>query len=308
MNKTRLSILIKEKALSLGFSDCGIAKAQDLPLNAAWLKDWLSKDMHGQMHYMANHFDKRVDPTKLVEGARSVISVVINYYPVEKQYDTTAPTISKYAYGKDYHLVLKGKLKNLLTWVQELNPEVEGRFFVDSAPVLDRAWAQRAGLGWIGKNSNLISPKHGSFVFIGSLIVNIELDYNQSFIKDYCGGCNKCMQACPTQAIVAPRVVDGSKCISYFTIELKEESLPEEYRGKFLNRIFGCDICQDVCPWNRNVKPTHEEQFTPHPRLISMLKAEWQQLSEEEFDQMFKDSAVKRAKYSGLKRNIGFVE
>ncbi|MBN2349422.1 MAG: tRNA epoxyqueuosine(34) reductase QueG [Bacteroidales bacterium] len=302
-----LSENIKSKALSLGFDACGIAKAGYLKDDAGRLEEWLIKGMHGSMQYMENHFEKRTNPTRLLEGAKSVISVIVNYYPGEKQAGPDVPKISKYALGEDYHQVLKKRLKQLLVYIQELIPDTHGRAFVDSAPVLDRAWANAAGLGWIGKNSNLISPKQGSFVFISSLIVDINLQYDQPLNTDLCGGCNKCITACPTKAIIAPRVVDGSRCISYFTIENKGE-IPGEYKGKFKNWAFGCDICQDVCPWNKKVKISKIEEFTPNPLIINMKEQDWENLDEKRYNIMFKKSAVKRAKFEGLKRNLDFLK
>jgi len=256
------------------------------------------------MQYMENHFDKRLDPTLLVDGSKSVISLLLNYYPEEQQ---TADTfkISKYAYGQDYHFVIKEKLKELLHSINENIGEVGGRAFVDSAPVLDKAWAAKSGLGWIGKNSNLLSKQVGSFFFIAELIVDIELEYEYA-VTDHCGSCTACLDACPTEAIIAPYVVDGSKCISYFTIELKE-NLPESMKGSFGDWAFGCDICQDVCPWNRFSKPHREPLFNPHPDLLSMTKKDWIEITEETFKAVFKNSAVKRTKFEGLKRNIDFL-
>lgn len=261
--------------------------------------------MHGEMGYMANHFDKRLDPRKLVEGAKSVITVLLNYYPSETQKDREAPKISKYAYGNDYHHVIKGKLRELVNFIHENIGEVDGRAFVDSAPVMDKAWAAKAGLGWVGKNSNLINPKNGSFFFIGELILDIELEPDQP-IRDHCGTCTACIDACPTEAIIQPYVVDGSKCISYFTIELKD-AIPTSMKSQFDNWAFGCDVCQDVCPWNRFSKPHSEPQFNPHPDMLEMTKKDWEELTEEVFQKVFQKSAVKRAKFSGLKRNIYFL-
>ncbi|CAA9249701.1 MAG: Epoxyqueuosine reductase [uncultured Adhaeribacter sp.] len=302
--KTKYTHLIKQKALELGFMYCGISKAEFLEEEAPRLENWLNKQMHGQMHYMENHFDKRLDPRLLVDGAKSVISLLLNYYPPEQQPNDTYQ-ISKYAYGQDYHFVIKDKLKELLGYIQESIGEVGGRAFVDSAPVLDKAWAKKSGLGWVGKNSNLITPQVGSFYFIAELIVDLELEYDGP-IKDYCGTCTKCMDACPTGAITEPYVVDGSKCISYFTIELKDQ-LPQEVAGKFGNWIFGCDICQDVCPWNRFAKPHQEPAFNPHPHLHELSKKDWQEITAEVFREVFRKSAVKRTGYNGLLRNITFV-
>lgn len=289
----------------MGFDFVGISKADFLEEEAPRLENWLNKNMHGQMSYMQNHFDKRLDPRILVPGAKSVISLLLNYYPSQKQVDDTAPKISKYAYGKDYHDVIKDKLNQLLQFIKESIGDVDGRVFVDSAPVLDKAWAKKSGLGWIGKNSNLINKQNGSFFFIAELIIDLNLDPDGP-IKDYCGTCTKCIDACPTDAIVAPQIVDGSKCISYYTIELKD-AIPADVKGKFDNWMFGCDVCQDVCPWNRFSKPHHEPQFNPANGLLEMTKQEWLELTEETFKKVFKDSAVKRTKYNGLARNIKFI-
>jgi len=297
--------LIKQEALRLGFQQCGISKAGFLEEEAPRLERWLNANMHGQMGYMANHFDKRLDPTKLVDGAKSVITVLLNYYPEETQKDPTAPKISKYAYGNDYHHVIKGKLRKLVEYINEEIGEVDGRAFVDSAPVMDKAWAAKSGLGWIGKNANLINPKSGSFFFIGELILDIKLEADTT-ITDYCGTCTACIDACPTDAIVDPYVVDGSKCISYFTIELKD-AIPTEMKGQFDNWAFGCDVCQDVCPWNRFSKSHSEPAFNPHPEMLDMTKKDWEELTEDVFKKVFQKSAVKRTKFSGLKRNIGFL-
>ncbi|OEK09203.1 tRNA epoxyqueuosine(34) reductase QueG [Flavivirga aquatica] len=298
--------LIKEEAKRLGFLSCGISKSQFLEEEAPRLEKWLNKNMNGQMQYMENHFDKRLDPTKLVEDSKSVISLLLNYYPQEKQQDITAPKISKYAYGRDYHFVIKDKLKSLLNFIQEEIGEVHGRAFVDSAPVLDKAWAAKSGLGWIGKHSNLLTQQVGSFYFIAELIVDLDLEYD-SATTDHCGTCTACIDACPTQAIVEPYVVDGSKCISYFTIELKE-NIPTEFKGKMDDWMFGCDVCQDVCPWNRFSKTHNEPLFNPHPELLSITKKDWEEITEDTFRKVFKNSAVKRTKYSGLKRNINFLK
>ena len=305
-NKGKYSTLIKTEAKRLGFLSCGISKAQFLEEEAPRLEKWLNNNMHGEMQYMENHFDKRLDPTKLVDGSKSVISLLLNYFPLETQKDKLAPKISKYAYGVDYHLVIKNKLKQLLEFIQQEIGEVNGRAFVDSAPVLDKAWASKSGLGWMGKHTNLITKQVGSFYFIAELIVDLELEYD-SPTTDHCGSCTACIDACPTQAIVEPYVVDGSKCISYFTIELKE-NIPSEFKGKFENWMFGCDICQDVCPWNRFSKTHHEPLFNPHPELLSMTKKDWDEITEDTFNTIFKNSAVKRTKFSGLKRNINFLK
>ncbi|GAA3508827.1 tRNA epoxyqueuosine(34) reductase QueG [Aquimarina addita] len=297
---------IKAEAIRLGFLSCGVSKAGFLEEEAPRLENWLNKNMNGQMSYMENHFDKRLDPTKLVDGAKSVISVLLNYYPSESQKDSEAPKISKYAYGHDYHHVIKTKLKQLQEFITENIGEVNGRAFVDSAPVLDKAWAAKSGLGWIGKNSNLLTQQVGSFYFIAELIVDIELEYDTP-VTDHCGTCTACIDACPTQAIVDPYVVDGSKCISYFTIELKEE-IPLSHKGQFDNWMFGCDICQDVCPWNRFSKPHNEPLFNPHPELLEMTKKDWEEVTQEVFSKVFQKSAVKRTKFSGLQRNILFLK
>ncbi len=295
--------MIKTEAKRLGFLSCGISKAGFLETEAPRLEKWLNQNMHGEMRYMENHFDKRLDPTKLVEGSKSVISLLLNYYPAENQ-NPESYKISKYAYGTDYHFVIKDKLKQLLQFIQEEIGEVHGRAFVDSAPVLDKAWAAKSGLGWIGKNSNLLTQQVGSFYFIAELIVDIELDYDAP-VTDHCGTCTACIDACPTQAIVEPYVVDGSKCISYFTIELKNE-IPGEFKGKLDDWIFGCDVCQDVCPWNRFSKPHQEPLFNPDPELLNFSKKDWEEITEDVFHKIFKKSPVKRTKWEGLKRNIAF--
>ena len=303
--KQKHTHLIKTEAQSLGFLSCGISRAEFLEEEAPRLEKWLNQNRHGEMHYMENHFDKRLDPTKLVDGAKSVISLLLNYYPSQEQ-QTETYKISKYAYGKDYHFVIKDKLKQLLHFINEEIGEVHGRAFVDSAPVLDKAWAARSGLGWMGKHSNLLTKEVGSFYFVAELIVDLELEYD-SPVTDHCGTCTACIDACPTEAIVAPYVVDGSKCISYFTIELKNE-IPTEFKGRFDDWVFGCDICQDVCPWNRFSKPHQEPLFNPHPELLSMTKKDWVELTESVFQKVFKGSAVKRTKFAGLQRNIKFLE
>lgn len=262
--------------------------------------------MHGEMKYMENHFDKRLDPTKLVEGSRSVVSLLYNYFPEKKQ-NSDAPKISSYAYGEDYHFVIKDKLSDLMETLRSDIGEFDARIFVDSAPVMDKVWAKKSGLGWVGKNSNLITKKYGSFFFIAEIICDLDFIYDGP-IKDYCGTCTACIDACPTDAITEPYVVDGSKCISYFTIELKDAVLPENMKGKFENWVFGCDICQDVCPWNRFSQPNHEPRFNPKPELLNMSKSDWKDLTAEIFNEMFRRSAVKRTKFSGLKRNIDFLD
>ncbi|MGX7667178.1 tRNA epoxyqueuosine(34) reductase QueG [Flavobacterium pedocola] len=304
-NTVKYTQLIKSEAQRLGFLSCGISKAGFLEEEAPRLEAWLQKGMQGEMHYMENHFDKRLDPTLLVDDAKSVISLLLNYYPAEIQ-NPESYKLSKYAYGQDYHFVIKDKLKDLLRFIQTEIGEVSGRAFVDSAPVLDKAWAAKSGLGWVGKNANLLSKQVGSFFFIAELIVDLDLDYD-TITTDHCGTCTACIDACPTEAIVAPYVVDGSKCISYFTIELKE-NLPMEMKGKFDDWMFGCDVCQDVCPWNRFSKPHQESLFNPNPELLSFSKKDWEEITEETFRKVFKNSAVKRTKLEGLRRNVDFLK
>ena len=299
------SLFIKSEAKRLGFLSCGIAKAGFLEQEAPRLEAWLNKNHNGQMSYMENHFDKRLDPTKLVEDSKSVVSLLLNYYPENSQVLDTYK-ISKYAYGTDYHSVIKDKLNELLFAIQLRIGDVSGRAFVDSAPILDKAWAAKSGLGWIGKNSNLITQKVGSFYFIAELVIDLELDYDQA-TTDHCGTCTACIDACPTQAIVSPYVVDGSKCISYFTIELKE-AIPMEMKGKFDDWAFGCDVCQDVCPWNKFSKAHNEPLFNAAPELLSMSKKDWEEITEDTFKKVFKDSPLKRAKFQGIKRNIDFLK
>lgn len=304
-SNSKYSQLIKNEAQRLGFLSCGISKAEFLEEEAPRLEAWLKKGMHGEMAYMENHFDKRLDPTQLVPGAKSVISLLLNYFPEAQQEEHTYK-ISKYAFGTDYHFVIKDKLKQLLEFIQSEIGEVDGRAFVDSAPVLDKTWAAKSGLGWMGKHSNLLSKQVGSFFFIAELIVDLELDYDVP-VTDHCGSCTACIDACPTQAIVQPYVVDGSKCISYLTIELKND-IPSDFSGKMDDWMFGCDVCQDVCPWNRFSKPHREPLFNAKPELLSKSKKEWEEITEEVFDQIFQKSAVKRTKYSGLIRNIKFLK
>ena len=306
-NSARYSKLIKDEAIRLGFMACGISKAEFLETEAPRLENWLNNNLHGEMKYMENYFDKRLDPRLLVDGAKSVISLSLNYYTEDKQTDVDAPKISKYAYGQDYHTVIKDKLKTLMLFIEENIGEVSGRAFVDSAPVLDRAWAQRSGIGWIGKNANLISKQNGSFFFLAELIVDLELDYDHPFQTDHCGTCTRCLDACPTDAIIAPQVVDGTKCISYLTIELKNE-IPNEFKGKMDNWMFGCDICQDVCPWNRFSKAHNETAFKPEYGLLELNTRELTEITDEVFKKVFKGSAVKRTKFAGLKRNIDFLK
>jgi epoxyqueuosine reductase len=299
------SSIIKAEALRLGFDACGISRSERLKEDELRLNEWLNNGYHGSMSYMERNLEKRVDPGNLVEGAHSVISVILNYFPAEGQTDPEAPVISKYAYGKDYHEIIREKLKHLLHYIHQNVSLVNGRGFVDSAPVLDRAWAARAGLGWIGKNTNLISPTRGSFFFIGSLIVDIPLHYDKP-IPDFCGDCSRCINACPTKAIVAPQVVDARKCISYLTIENKG-TIDPVFRDQFHNRVFGCDICQDVCPWNRKAIPNQVKEFEPLPRLLEMTREEWHSLTREQYNQMFSLSAVERAGFPNLLRNLAFI-
>ena len=299
------SELIKSQAQALGFDFCGIAKAEFLEEEAPRLEAWLQQNYHGQMHYMANHFDKRLDPTKLVEGAQSVITLLYNYYPKQDLAEEGNYKIAKYAYGQDYHFVIKEKLRALLAHIQETIGEVNGRVFVDSAPVMERAWAQKSGAGWIGKNSLLLNKQRGSFFFLAELIIDLPLEYDGP-VPDYCGTCTRCLDACPTEAITEPYVVDASKCISYFTIELKD-AIPSEVKGKFEDWIFGCDICQDVCPWNRHSRPHQEPAFDPPSGLKDMSRRDWEEMTKEVFQKIFKKSALKRAKFEGLQKNVAFV-
>ncbi|MEP0263638.1 tRNA epoxyqueuosine(34) reductase QueG [Dokdonia sp.] len=304
-NRAKHTALIKTEAKRLGFMSCGISKAGFLEEEAPRLEQWLKDQMNGEMQYMENHFDKRLDPTKLVEGSKSVISLLLNYYPSEVQKEGSYK-ISKYAYGRDYHFVIKDKLKELLHHIQSEIGDVHGRAFVDSAPVLDKAWAVKSGLGWMGKHSNVLSKKAGSFYFIAELIVDLDLEYDLP-VTDHCGSCTACIDACPTQAIVEPYKVDGSKCISYFTIELKD-AIPTSVKGSFDDWVFGCDVCQDVCPWNRFSTSHSEPLFDPNPKLLDYTKKEWEEITQEVFSEIFKKSAVKRTKYSGLLRNIQFIK
>ena len=299
--------IIRQEATRLGFGFVGIARAEQMDEEAKRLEAWLNANLHGKMSYMTNHFDKRIDPRKLVDGAKSVISLAYNYFTEAAQTDENAPKISKYAYGTDYHFVVKDKLKELLEFIYQNIGAVNGRAFVDSAPVLERDWARRSGLGWVGKNTMLIHPKAGSYFFLAELILDLELTTDTP-MKDYCGTCRKCIDACPTEAIAPDGYfMDGSKCISYLTIELREEKLPPQYKDKMDGWMFGCDICQQVCPWNRFAKPHNEPQFTPNPQLLNMTKEEWIDISEDVFKEIFKKSPVKRTKYEGLKRNIDFL-
>ena len=289
----------------LGFDFCGIAKASFLEDDAKRLEVWLNKGMQGNMDYMTRHFDQRIDPKKLVPGAKSVITLLINYFP-EKIQNEDSPKISKYAYCKDYHDVIREKLNHFFFLLRENIGEINGRGFVDSAPVLERAWAQKSGLGWIGKNGNLLNKKSGSFFFIASLITDLELKEDEAVAKDYCGTCTSCIDNCPTQAILPDKIVDGSKCISYFTIELKDALIPEKMKGKFDNWLFGCDVCQDVCPWNRFSSP--QKNFQPIPEILNFNEKDWDTLTEEKFKIIFKDSPLKRTKFSGIKRNLQFIQ
>lgn len=299
------SQLIKQKAEKFGFQSCGISKAGFLEEEAPRLEHWLKNNYHGEMKYMENHFDKRLNPTLLVDGAKSVISISYNYFPKVKIDEINNFKISKYAYGEDYHEVIKDILKNMVAELQEEIGEFGFRVFVDSAPVLEKAWARKSGLGWVGKNANLITKKHGSFYFLAEIICDLELEYDLA-VTDHCGSCRACIDACPTQAIVSDRIVDGSKCISYATIELKNE-IPDYFNGKMDDWIFGCDVCQDVCPWNRFSAPTLQEKFAPNFQKLNFRKNEWKELTQELFSEIFKKSAVKRTKFSGLMRNISFL-
>ena len=303
--KSHYSESIKSKAKDLGFLSCGISKADFLEEEAPRLEQWLNQNHHGEMAYMANHFDKRLDPRVLVPGAKSVVSLLLNYHTEEKQTDVEAPKIASYAFGDDYHKVIKDKLKQLMSFIHQEIGEVQGRVFVDSAPVMDKAWAAKSGLGWIGKNTNLISKKVGSFFFIAELILDLELEHDLP-ATDHCGSCTACVDACPTDALIAPYQIDGSKCISYVTIELKNE-IPTDFQGKMDNWAFGCDVCQTVCPWNRFATPHSEPAFNPPDELLSLSKNEWEEMTQEVFSVIFKNSAIKRTKYEGLKRNIKFL-
>ena len=306
LNIEKNTKLIKDKAVDLGFISCGISKADFLEDEAPRLEKWLNQNHHGQMSYMENNFDKRLDPRLLVPDSKSVVSLLFNYYTDKKQEDSQAPKISSYAFGEDYHFVIKRKLKKLMNYIKTEIGDVSGRAFVDSAPIMEKAWASKSGLGWIGKNTNLISKKTGSFFFIAELIIDLELEYDSS-TTDHCGSCTKCIDACPTEALIAPYQIDGSKCISYLTIELKDQ-IPNEFKDKMDNWAFGCDICQTVCPWNRFSKEHKEDAFSPKEELIKMTKNEWNEITEEVFNTVFKNSAIKRAKYNGLKRNIKFLK
>ncbi len=298
---------IKQHSSRLGFAYCGIARAVQLDDDARKLERWLMKGYNGKMEYMERNFDLRIDPTKLVPGAKSVITLLLNYYP-EQQQQKDAPKISKYAYGKDYHYVIREKLNELLFVMREEIGAIDGRGFVDSAPVLERSWAVRSGLGWVGKNGNLINKKMGSFFFIATLIVDIPLAYDDAFAKDFCGSCNRCVEACPTEAILSPTVVDGSKCISYLTIELKDELIQPELQQKMDGWMFGCDACQDVCPWNRFSKPHDEEHLQPIPEILNLHTAEWEAMHEDVFKSLMRNSPLKRTKWQGIQRNLKAIK
>jgi epoxyqueuosine reductase len=306
MQTEKATYLVKELARAFGFDYCGIARAQMLDDDARRLESWLHKGLHGKMGYMENYFDLRVNPTRLVPGARSVITLLKNYFP--REVATSENKISKYAWGKDYHTVIKTSLKELIEKLQNEIGQFTGRGFVDSAPVLERAWAQRSGLGWIGKNGNLITKESGSFFFIATLIIDVELNYDDPFSKDYCGSCKRCVEACPTDAIMPDKTINGSKCISYFTIELKDEIIPDEMQGKFKDWMFGCDICQDICPWNRFSKPHTEPQFSPIAEVLNFTTKDWEAISEEGFKKVFKHSPLSRTKYKGIQRNLKFLQ
>lgn len=296
--------LIKAAAQQLGFLQCGIAQAKELTEDARRLEQWLQSGMQADMGYMERHFDLRIDPRKLVPGAKSVITVFMNYFPEQTQI-SEAPKIAKYAYGIDYHYVIREKLNALLAYIRQEIGDVEGRGFVDSAPVLERAWARESGLGWIGKNANLLHRKTGSFFFIATLICDLELEYDAPFQTDHCGTCTRCIDACPTQAIVAPAAIDSNKCISYLTIESKAAEIPDSLQTALEGWTFGCDICQDVCPWNRFSRPHSEPHFEPLPAVLNLSRAEWEELSESDFKKIFKQSPILRAKWSGMRRNLG---
>lgn len=306
-SREKNTVFLKRIAQQLDFDHCAIARAEPLDDHAHRLEKWLKQGMHGSMQYMENHFEMRVDPSRLVPGAKSVITLLKNYYPALAQ-ETDGPRISKYAFGKDYHEVIREKLNHFLSIARDEIGEINGRGFVDSAPVMERAWAAKSGLGWIGKNGNLINKQSGSFYFIATLITDLELNYDDPFAHDFCGTCTKCIDACPTDAILPDKVVDGSRCISYFTIELKDLVIPNEMKGKFDNWMFGCDTCQDVCPWNRFSKPAKDLAFTPLPEILNLSTAEWKDMTEDRFRKIFRDSPLRRAKYQGILRNLTFLE
>ncbi len=301
-----ISLAIKNEALRIGFDACGFSKAEALVEDRERLSTWLNEGLHASMKYMENHFEKRTDPRELVPGAKTVISLIMNYYSPQKQHDPEAPVISKYAYGTDYHFVMKDRMWKLFNWIDSQFGTVKGRVFVDSAPILDRAWARKAGLGWIGKNSNLIHRDLGSFFFIGEIILDLEMEYNSIPESDFCGACTACIEACPTNAILDNRTIDSKRCISYQTIENKG-AIPEDLRGKFEHRVFGCDICQDVCPWNRKAKAHNVDEFMPNKRLLEMSKTDWTDMTEPEFDLLFSNSALQRTGYTGMRRNLNFL-
>lgn len=298
---------IKAEAARLGFDACGIADAVYLEDDARRLQQWLDKGYQGEMAYMERYFDLRTDPAKLVPGAKSVIALLLNYFPAQRQ-QAYAPKIAKYAWGTDYHYVIRNKLNELVRYIKDNISTVEGRGFVDSAPVLERSWAVRSGLGWVGKNGNLITKHSGSFFFIATLITDLELQPDAPFVTDHCGTCTRCIDECPTKAIVAPGEIDGSKCISYLTIELKDEKIPDGFHDKMEGWMFGCDICQDVCPWNRFARPTTEAGFTPLPEVLNLSLAEWEEMSEDTFKKIFKNSPLSRPKYKGIQRNIDVLK
>ena len=300
------TIIIKEEAARLGFMSCGIAKAVQLDDDAVRLEKWLNNGYNSGMAYMERYFDLRIDPRKLVPGAKSVVTLLLNYFPSDQQ-QPDAPKIAKYAYGTDYHYVIRDKLNQLLEFISANIGAVDGRGFVDSAPVLERSWAVRSGLGWVGKNGNVLTRQSGSFFFIATLITDLDLIVDAPFVTDHCGTCTRCIDACPTQAIVSPTEIDAGKCISYLTIELKEALIPETFHNKMEGWMFGCDICQDVCPWNRFSKPNTEPAFTPIPEILNLSLKEWEQMSEETFNKVFKNSPMKRSKWKGIQRNIKVI-
>lgn len=304
-NTEKYAALIKAKAKEFGFQSCGISRAGFLEEDAPVLEEWLKNARHGEMSYMENHFDKRLDPRKLVDGARTVISLSYNYYPEQDLTPFSDLKISKYAYGEDYHEVIKELLRDLVSALKVEIGDFDCRVFTDSAPILERSWARKSGIGWVGKNANLLTKQHGSFYFLAEIICDLDLATDHA-TTDHCGSCRRCIEACPTQAIVAERIVDGSKCISYATIELKNE-LPEHFKNKMEDWMFGCDICQDVCPWNRFAKPHQQERFKPKAFIASFGREDWQALTQEVFSEIFRKSPVKRTKFAGLKRNIAFL-
>jgi epoxyqueuosine reductase len=295
--------IVKDIARSMGFDSCGIAEARRLDDDARRLEKWLNKGFHGEMKYMENHFDMRVDPTLLVPGAKSVITLLYNYFPEQEQ-ASQLPKVAKYAYGKDYHLVIREKLTDFLNRIREKIGQIEGRGFIDSAPVLERAWAVQSGLGWVGKNGNLINKQKGSFFFIATLITDLNLKSDVPFVQDYCGTCNRCIEACPTDAILPNKEIEASQCISYFTIELKQSQLPDQFKGKSGEWIFGCDICQDVCPWNRFSHPHQEASFEPLNSILTFSIHDWINADKNTFNQLFRDSPIKRSKWEGIQRNL----